>query len=208
VPTESAPVVTDERWPLILAAAKPHEPIERARAELEWVLSQYPGLRRDTDTLSRGHDIWQSINKLSSELHAILTEGWRQGRLHYAQVVDDVFKGYLLRHAAPLSRSLALRVSARKGWGDTERDWLILALLDIWINSFHGQLATSSGRTGGPCVHYVRTAMGFVLPADEVPKVGTVRRIVQQLKHNKPLGDYLRDPVTGAKGPWRRGPLR
>jgi hypothetical protein len=209
VPTESAPVVTDERWPLILAAAKPHEPIERARAELEWVLSQYPGLRRDTDTLSRGHDIWQSINKLSSELHAILTERWRQGRLHYAQVVDDVFKGYLLRHAATLSRSLALRVSARKGWGDTDRDGLILALLDIWLNSFRdAKLTTSSGRTGGPCVYFVRTAMGFVLPADEVPKVGAMRRIVQQLGRGEPLGDYRYDPVTGAKGPWRKDPLR
>jgi hypothetical protein len=203
VPPNSEPVVTDERWPLILAAAKPHEPIDRARAELEWVLSQYPDLRRDTATLARGHDTWQRINKLSSELHPLLVEEWQQRRLPYVPMIDDVFKRYLLRHAPPLSRSLALRVSARKGPGDPDRNALILALLDIWLNSFRdAQLAASRG-TGGPCVRFVRTAMGFVVPADKVPKADTVRKIVQRLSSGEPLGDYRYDPVTGARKPWR-----
>jgi hypothetical protein len=210
VAPNSEPVVSDERWRAICAAADPrkHRPLEHARGELEWVLSQYPGLRRDTATLRRGLDNWERINELASELHPLLVEEWRQGRVHHVPMIDDVFKHYLLRHAAPLSRSLALRVSARKGWGDTDRDGLILALLDIWLNSFRdAKLTTSSGRTGGPCVYFVRTAMGFVVPADEVPKVGTMRRIVQQLGRGEPLGDYRYDPVTGAKGPWRKGPL-
>jgi hypothetical protein len=202
------PVVTDERWPMILAAADPHKPLERARAELEWALSNYPGLRRDTATLAPALDRWQRIVELATELHALLTEEWRQRRLRYVPIVDDVFKKYLLRHFRPFSQVLAAQVSARKGWGDTDRDGLILALLDIWINSFNGRLAASSGRSGGPCVRFVRTAMGCVVPADEVPSVATVRAIVQQLKHGEALGGYPRDPVTGAKGPWRKRQLR
>jgi hypothetical protein len=208
VPAKSAQVLTAERWFEIVEAAKPHAPIKRARAELARTLNSYPRLRLDTATLRAGQERWQHIADLATELHAALGEEWRQRRLDYVPVIDDVFKRYLLRHSRPLSRGLAEQIKTRKGQRDPDREWLYLQLLDIWINSFNGQLAASSGGTGGPCVRFVRTAMGFVLPANKVPSIETVRKIVQQLGRGEALGSYRFDPVTGAKGPWRKRPLR
>jgi hypothetical protein len=206
-PREPAPppaaIVSGERWLAIVDAAKPHSPSERARNELERSLSSYPGLRRDTSNLRPAQKRWDEIHKHADKLYALLTEEWQQGRLRYVPMVDDVFTKYLLRHSRPFSKSLSSRVTARKGRRDPDREWLYLELLDIWINSFHGRLAASSGATGGPCVRFVRTAISFVLPPNEVPRVGTVREIVQQLGRGKWLGVYRYDRVVGAKRSWR-----
>jgi hypothetical protein len=108
--------------------------------------------------------------------------------MRYVPIVDDVFKKYLLRLSKPLSETLPLKLRARKGRLDPDRDWLYLSLLDIWINQFRGELKASSSATGGPCVRFVRAAMALVLPADEVPRVPAVRRIVRALARGKPLG--------------------
>ena len=45
----------------------------------------------------------------------MLANQWRQGRLRYIPIVDDVFKKYLLRLSKPLSEMLPLQLRARKG---------------------------------------------------------------------------------------------
>jgi len=166
-------------------------------------LSNYPGLRRNTAELRPAQKRWDEIHKHADKLYALLTEEWQHGGLRHVPMVDDVFTKYLLRHSRPFSKWLSSQVTARKGRRDPDREWLYLELLDIWINSFHGRLAASTGTTGGPCVRFVRTAMGFVLPPNKVPRVATVRTIVQQLARGEPLGGYRKDPVVSAKGPWR-----
>jgi hypothetical protein len=147
---------------------------------------------------------WQRIDELATDLHAMLAEEWRQGRLRYIPIVDDVFKNYLLRLSKPLSKMLPLQLRARKGRLDPDRDWLYLSLLDIWINQFCGHLKASTSVTGGPCVRFVRAAMALVLPPDEVPRVPAVRRIVRALGRGRALGQFRYDPVVGAQRPWRK----
>jgi hypothetical protein len=142
--------------------------------------------------------------RLATGLHAALVEEWRQGRLRYIPIVDDVFEKYLLRLSKPLTEILPLQLRARKGRLDPDRDWLYLSLLDIWINQFRGLPKAASSATGGPCVRFVRAAMALVLPADEVPRVPAVRRIVRKLARGQALGLFRFDPVIGAQRPWRR----
>jgi hypothetical protein len=199
--------LSDGDWQAILEAvgslpkgAKPR----RARRELSKCLRDYPGLRRDRATLRAALGRWRQIDKLTTDLHALITEEWRQKRWRYNPLIDDAFKKYLLRSSKMLTETLAMQVRVRKGKLDPDRDWLYLSLLDIWINYFGGRLAASTGGTGGPCVRFVRSAMRLALPDDEVPSVPTVRRIVHALRRRQPLGWFRFDPVVGAQHPWRR----
>jgi hypothetical protein len=199
--------LSDSDWHTILEGVGPLQKgarLARARRELAACLRDYPGLRRDRAKLRAAGAEWQRFDEQATAIHAFLTTKWQQGRMRYVPIVDDVFKKYLLRLSKPLSETLPLKLRARKGRLDPDRDWLYLSLLDIWINQFRGELKASSSATGGPCVRFVRAAMALVLPADEVPRVPAVRRIVRALARGKPLGLFQTDPVTGAQGPWRR----
>jgi hypothetical protein len=199
--------LSDSDWHTILEAVGPlpnGARLARARLELAKCLRDYPGLRRDRAKLRAAMLRWQRIEKLATDLHAMLANEWRQGRLRYIPIVDDMFKKYLLRLSKPLSEMLPLQLRARKGRLNPDRDWLYLSLLDIWINQFHGKLKASTSATGGPCVRFVRAAMTLVLPANEVSRVAAVRRIVRALARGKSLGLFQTDPVIGAQRPWRR----
>jgi hypothetical protein len=199
--------LSDSDWHAILEAVGPlpkGAKLARARRELAKCLRDYPDLRRNRATLRAALPRWQRIAKLATDLHAMLTEEWQQRRLRYVPMVDDVFKKYLLRLSKPLNENLSVRLSARKGWLDPDRHWLYLSLLDIWVNQLRGELKASSGATGGPCVRFVRAAMALVLPADEVPRVPAVRRIVRKLARGQALGQFRYDPVVGAQRRWRK----
>lgn len=199
--------LSDSDWQTILGAVGPLLKGARlvpARRELAKCLRDYPDLRRDRAKLRAAMLRWQRIDRLATDLHAMLVEEWQQRRLRYVPIVDDMFKKYLLRLSGPLSEMLPLQLRARKGRLDPDRDWLYLSLLDIWINQLHGELKASTSATGGPCVRFVRAAMALVLPPNQVPRVPAVRRIVRALGRGQPLGQFRYDPVVGAQRPWRR----
>jgi hypothetical protein len=199
--------LSDSDWHTILEAVGPLPKgarLARARRELSKCLRDYPGLRRDRTKLRAALLRWQQIDKLATDLYAMLAAEWRQKRWRYNPLIDDAFKRYLLRSTKVITETLAMQVRLRKGKLDPDRDWLYLSLLDIWINQFRGELKASTSATGGPCVRFVRAAMDLVLPPDEVPRVRTVRRIVRALGRDRALGQFRYDPVVGAQRPWRR----
>jgi len=198
--------LSDSDWHTILEAVGPLPKgarLARARRELAKCLRDYPGLRRERGTLRAALTRWQRIEKLTNELYAAINEEWRRGWTYNA-LIDDAFKIYLLRSTAVWTEHLAMQVRTRKGKLDPDRNRLYLSLLDIWINQFGGKLQASTSGTGGPCVRFVRAAMALLLPADEVPSVPTVRRIVRKLATGKMLGQFRFDPVVGAQRAWRR----
>jgi hypothetical protein len=175
----------------------------RARRELAKCLRDYPGMPRDRAKLRASQARWQRIHRLTTELHAILTEEWQRGWTYNA-LVDDAFKKYLLPSTAIWTEYLAMRVRDHKGRRDPAREWLYLELLHIWIYYLRGELKASRSATGGPCVRFVRVAMALVLPAADVPSVDTVHDIVGKLRRGQALGLFRFDPVVGAQRPWRR----
>ena len=195
--------LSDSDWHTILEAVGPlpkGAKLARARRELAKCLRDYPGLRREPVNLRAVLARWQRIDKLATELYGAISEEWRRGWTHNA-LIDDAFT-YLLRSSTFWTQHLAMQVRARKGRLDPDLDRLYLSLLDIWINQFGGKLRASSGANGGPCVRFVIAAMALVLPADEVPSVPTVRRIVRKLAGGHALGQFRFDPVVGAQRAW------
>jgi hypothetical protein len=199
--------LSDSDWHAILEAVRPlpkgARPA-RARRELAKCLRDYPGMRRDRVKLRAARTRWKRIDKLATDLYAMLAEEWQQKRWRYNPLIDDAFKRYLLPSTKAITETSAMRMRMRKGKRDPGRDWFYLSLLDIWINQFHGELKASTTATGGPCVRFVRAAMALVLPPDEVPRVRVVRRIVRALGRGRALGQFRYDPVVGAQRPWRR----
>jgi hypothetical protein len=194
--------LSDSDWHTILEAVGPLQKgarLARARRELSKCLRGYPSLRQDRSKLRAAQTRWQRIQMLATELHAMLTKEWQRGWTYNA-LVDDAFKKYLLPSTAIWTEHLALRVRDHKGRRDPAREWLYLELLHIWIYYLRGKLRASTGATGGPCVRFVRAAMALALPADEVPRVPTVRRIVRQLAGGKPLGLFHFDSVLRDAG--------
>lgn len=199
--------LSDSDWHTFLEAMGPLPKgarLGRARRELAKCLRDYPGLRRDRTNLRAALPRWLQIDKLATDLYAMLGEEWRQKRWRYNPLIDDAFKRYLLRSTKVITETHAMQARLRKGKRDPDRDWLYLSLLDIWINQFRGELKASTSATGGPCVRFVRAAMALVLPPDEVPSVPAVRRIVRALGRGRVLGQFCYDPVVGAQRPWRR----
>jgi hypothetical protein len=200
--------LSDNDWHTVLKAVGPlpkGAKLGRARRELTKCLRRYPGLRLDRAKLRAALLRWQQIDKLATDLYAMLAEEWRQKRWRYNPLIDDAFKRHLLRSTKVIIHTRAMQSRLRKGKLDPDRDWLYLSLLDIWINQFRGELRASSGATGGPCVRFIRTAMALVIPADEVPSVPTVRRIVRALRHGQALEQFRYNAVVvGAQRPWRR----
>jgi hypothetical protein len=199
--------LSDSDWHAILEAVRPLPKgarLARAWRELAKCLRDYPGIRRDRVKLRAAQTRWQRIDKLATDLYAMLAEEWCQKRWRYNPLIDDAFKRYLLPSTKVITETFAMQMRLRKGKLDPGRDWLYLSLLDIWINQFHGELKASTSATGGPCVRFVRAAMALVLPPDEVPRVPAVRRIVRALGRGRALGQFRYDPVLGAQRPWRR----
>jgi hypothetical protein len=194
--------LSDSDWHTILVAVRPLRKgarLARARRELAKCLRDYPAIRRDRVKLRAAQTRWQRIDKLATDLYAILAEEWWQKRWRYNPLIDDAFKRYLLPSAKVITETFAMQMRLRKGKLDPGRDWLYLSLLDIWINQFHGELKASTSATGGPCVRFVRTAMALVLPPDQVPRVPAVRRTVRALGRGRVLGQFRYDPVVGAQ---------
>jgi hypothetical protein len=199
--------LSDSDWHAILEAVRPLPKgarLARARRELAKCLRDYPGIRRDRVKLRAAQTRWQRIDKLATDLYAMLAEEWFQKRWRYNPIIDGAFKRYLLPSTKGITETFAMQMRLRKGKLDPGRDWLYLSLLDIWINQFHGELKASTSATGGPCVRFVRAATALVLPPDEVPRVPAVRRIVRALGRGRALGQFRYDPVVGAQRPWRR----
>jgi hypothetical protein len=199
--------LSDSDWHTVLKAVGPlpkGAKLGRARRELTKCLRRYPRLRRDRAKLRAALLRWRQIDKLATDLYAMLAEEWRAKRWRRNPLIDDAFKRYLLRSTKVIIHMLAMQARLRKGKLDPDRDWLYLSLLDIWINQFRGELRASSGPSGGPCVRFIRTAMALVILAREVPSAPTVRRIVRALRDGEALGQFRYDPVVGAQRPWRR----
>jgi hypothetical protein len=202
--------LSDSDWHTILEAVGPLRKGARlapARRELAKCLHDYPGLRRDTARLEAVLARWQRIHRLAADLYAAINDEWRRGWTRNA-LIEDAFQKYLLRSSAVWTTHLATEVRLRKGKLDPDRDRLYQSLLDIWTNQFRGELGASSGATGGPCVRFVRAAMGLVLPADEVPAVSTVRRIVHGLARGEVLGRFRLDRVSAARRRPRVGSIK
>ena len=199
--------LSDSDWHTILEAVGPlpnGARLARARLELAKCLRDYPGLRRDRAKLRAAMLRWQRIEKLATDLHAMLANEWRQGRLRYIPIVDDMFKKYLLRLSKPLSEMLPLQLRARKGRLNPDRDWLYLSLLDIWINQFHGKLKASTSATGGPCVRFVRAAddLGTASQRSVPCRCRSSHRACTSARQ---IAWTISDrPVIGAQRPWRR----
>ena len=124
---------------------------------------------------------------MTTELYAAIEDEWRGGWTRNA-LIEDAFQKHLLQSSTFWTTHLSWKLSLHKGKLDPDRDRLYVSLLDIWINQFRGELKASSGVTGGPCVRFVRAAMDLVLPANEVPAVSTVRRIVHRLARGEAPG--------------------
>ena len=196
-------LLSDSDWHAILEAVRPLPKgarLARARRELAKCLRDYPGIRRDRVKLRAAQTRWQRIDKLATDLYAMLAEEWCQKRWRYNPLIDDAFKRYLLPSTKVITETFAMQMRLRKGKLDPGRDWLYLSLLDIRINQFHGELKASTSAN----VRFVRAAMALVLPPDEVPRVPAVRRIVRALGRGRALGQFRYDPVLGAQRPWRR----
>ena len=74
---------SDSDWHAILEAVRPLPKgarLARARRELAKCLRDYPGIRRDRVKLRAAQTRWQRIDKLATDLYAMLAEEWRQKR--------------------------------------------------------------------------------------------------------------------------------
>ena len=63
--------MTATAWAAIVAAAKPCQPDKRARARLEWVLSEYPGQTRDPATFRSERE---RTRRLLDKIEALIPE--------------------------------------------------------------------------------------------------------------------------------------
>ena len=134
----------------------------------------------------------------------MLAEEWRQGRLRYVPIVDDVFKKYLLRLSKPLSEMLPLQLRARKGKLNPDRDWLYLSLLDIWINQFRGELKAST-RPRRP-LRALRQSCDGLGTASQRSTPRRCRSSHRACTSARQIAWTISDcdPVIGAQRPWRR----
>jgi hypothetical protein len=182
----------DSDWYTILKVVGPLPKGARlayARLKLAECVRDYPGLRRDPAQLESALARWQRIHRLTTELYKAIDEEWRRGWTRNA-LIEDALQKHLLPSSTFWITHFAWKLGLHKGKLDPDRDRLYVSLLDIWINQFRGELRASSGATGGPCVRFVRAAMGLMLPSDEVPAVPTVRRIVHRLARGEALGRF------------------
>src|SRR5262249_23172018 len=78
--------LSDSDWHTLLEGVGPlpkGAKLVRARRELAKCLRDYPGLRRDRAKLRAALLRWQQIDKLATDLYAMLAEEWRRKRWRY-----------------------------------------------------------------------------------------------------------------------------
>jgi hypothetical protein len=165
------PIVSDERWREILAAAAPRVPSAAAGAEIERALAEYFGKVIDPRKLLAEREREKKIVNLASQLKAALYSRRRQvpwpehdpeQPLRELQAVTSVLWGH-----QQIFDDLDVLVHERERRSDPARALLLLRLLDIWIDDFGGKLTvtkpTSRGAPSGPLVRFVLAATRVVL---------------------------------------------
>ena len=165
------PVLTDEQWSAVLAAAEPQTPSDpvQARIEVEECLTDFIGLCHfNAADLKWWREKWQRVDELADELGRTLHEIKRRSPWgSFSQVQRDIVSLKPLRERAPaLVEGFAMTVHAWAGKQNPIREWLYWRLMGVWTSAFHGRLviATSSaGVPGGPLVRFLCTATEFGL---------------------------------------------
>ena len=190
--------MTGSDWYTILETVGPlpkNARLARARRELAKCLRSYPGMRRDRARLRAAQARWRRIDKLATNLYAMLAEEWEQKRWRYNPLIDDAFKRYLLRATKVITETLAMQLRLRKGKLDPSRDWLYSSLLEIWTRHFRGELSVSKTKSGGPCVRFLRATTTLVLPSDELQSVSTLRRLIGIMRREGAIGVFRISPA-------------
>jgi hypothetical protein len=197
------PIVSDEQWREILAAALPCAPTATARAEIERALADYRGLVKDPRKLKAARARYRHMVKVGDEFLAALDARRRElplpehdpdQPLRDLQAVIPV-----VERAHRILVGLDMVVRARAKRQSPERYFLIGRLLDLWVDHFGGKLTVTDPTSRGP-------------PAGRL-----VRFILAATKHelDPPISPHtIRDSVRRERegrlrvARWRKGVLK
>ena len=160
------PIVSDERWGNILAAAAPRVPTARAGTEIERALEEYVFDKKVIDPRkvkverSREKEIVDLAGKLKTALY------WRRRQVPWPEHDPDQPLRELQAVASILWRHQGILDDLERR--DSARAFLLSRLLNIWCDHFGGKLTVTDptrrhGAPSGPLVRFVLAATRDVL---------------------------------------------
>jgi hypothetical protein len=200
------PIVSDERWREILAAAAPYVPSATAGIEVERALAAYV-FAIDSRKVKAERAREKQIVDLASKLNAVLYSRRRQvpwpeddpeQPLRELQAVTSV-----LWHHQQLFDDLDTLVHERARRSDPARALLLLRLLDIWVDHFDGKLSVTKptkgrGAPSGPLVRFILAATHGVLKPP--PSAHTISDYVDRKQDRKKRGPRQRTAQRRTRG--------
>jgi hypothetical protein len=180
------PIVSDERWREILAAAAPREPSGRAGTEIERALEEYIFGKKVIESgkveveRARQKQIVDLASKLKTALY------WRRRQVPWPEHDPEQPLRDLQAVISILWRHQGILDDLKRR--DPALELLLSRLLDIWVDHFGGKLTVTDptrcrGAPSGPLVRFVLAATRNVLKPPISPH--TIRAYARRRKRTR-----------------------